>query len=89
MKSQLEVRDITLLYKINGHVPAYLGSKTGQTSDAHSYSTRHNDQLQSPFCTTATAQHSFFYCSTNILNSLCLNSRNSESLCKVELFSII
>ena len=88
MKSQLEVRDITLLYKINGRVPAYLASKIGQTSDAHSYSRRHKDQLQSPCCTTATAQHSFFYRSTNILNSLYLNSRNSESLCKVELFSI-
>ena len=88
MKSQLEVQDVTLLYKINGRVPAYLASKIGQTSDAHSYSRRHKDQLQSPCCTTATAQHSFFYRSTNILNSLCLNSRNSESLCKVELFSI-
>ena len=88
MKSQLEVRDVTLLYKVNGRVPAYLASKTGQTSDAHSYSRRHKDQLQSPCCTAATAQHSFFYRSTNILNSLYLNSRNSESLCKVELFSI-
>lgn len=59
MKSQLEVQDITLLYNINGRVPAYLASKIGQTSDAHSYSARHKDQLQSPCCTTVTAQRSF------------------------------
>ena len=43
-------------------------------SDTHSRSTRHKDQLQSPFCRTATAQLSFFYRAINIWNSLRLNS---------------
>ena len=61
----------TLFYKIiNGRMPAYLASKIGQTSDAHSYSTRHKGHLQSPCCTTAAAQGSFFYRSINIWNSL-------------------
>ena len=35
MRSQLEVRDVTLLYKINGHVPAYLAGKVGQKIQMH------------------------------------------------------
>ena len=80
VKSQLEVRDVTLLNKIiNGLAPAYLANKIRKRSDAHSYSTRYKDQLQSPFCKTAPAQRSFFYRSINIWNSLCY-SRNNESL---------
>ena len=78
--SQLEVRDVTLLYKIiNGLVPAYLANKIRKRSDVHSYSTKHKDQLHSPFCRTTTAQRSFFYRSINIWNSLSY-STNSESL---------
>ena len=54
-------RYVTLLYKIiNRFAPAYLARKISGRSGAHSYSTRHKDQLQSPFCGTATAQDCFF-----------------------------
>ena len=50
VKSKLQVRDITLLYKIiNGLAPVYVASKIGKKADTYSYSTRHKDQLQSPF----------------------------------------
>ena len=80
VKRQLEVRDVTLLYKIiNGLAPAYLANKIRKRSDLHNYSTKHKDQLHSPFCRTTTAQRSFFYRSINIWNSLSY-STNSESL---------
>ena len=59
--NELEVRDVTLLYKIiSGLAPAYLANKIRKRSDVHSYSTKHKDQLHSPFCRTTTAQRSFF-----------------------------
>ena len=81
VEGQPEVRDVTLLFKIiNGLAPSYLARKMGKRSDAHSYSTRNKDQLQSFLCRTATAQRSFSYRSINTWNSLCFNSRDSESL---------
>ena len=80
VKSQLEVRDVTILYTIiNGLAPAYLANKIRKRSDVHSYNTKHKDQLHSPFCRTTTAQRSFFYRSINIWKSLSY-STNSESL---------
>ena len=58
VKDLLGLRDGILVCKfVNGFVPPYLSSKLVNRLESHSYNIRQKDNVNIPFCSTATTQH--------------------------------